>query len=131
MKKHLYSALLLVNASAVATFAQAAAPAKQDGGLMGMLPMMLVMFVIIYFLMIRPQQKKQKEQQNMLKNVKKGDKIATIGGIIGTVGMTKDGEDTIMVKIAENTVIELRKAAIAAVLNPPADKIDNKEEKKK
>ena len=87
---------------------------------------MVVLFAIMYFLMIRPQQKKQKDQQNMLKNIKKGDKIVTIGGIIGTVGVSKEGEDTIMVKIAENTVVELRKSAVATVLTPPSEKIENK-----
>jgi preprotein translocase subunit YajC len=129
MKKYLYSAILLVNAAAINTFAEGA-PSK-SGGIMDIMPMMVVMFVIIYFLMIRPQQKKQKEQQNMLKNVKKGDKIVTIGGIVGMVGGVKEGEDTIMVKIAENTVVELRKTAIAAVLNPPSEKIENKTDEKK
>jgi preprotein translocase subunit YajC len=74
-----------------------------------------VIFAIIYFLMIMPQKKKQKETQNMLNNIKKGDKIVTIGGLLGTVGNVK--ETTVMVKIADNTVVEFRKSSIASVLN--------------
>jgi len=100
------------------------------GGFGSLLPMMIVMFAIIYFLMIRPEQKKQKQRQEMLGNIKKGDKVLTAGGIIGVVGNVKD--DVIMVKIAENTVIELTKSAITSVINrETSDKEGAKEEKKK
>lgn len=93
--------------------------------------MMVVMFAIIYFLMLRPQQKKQKETQNMLNNIKKGDKVLTIAGIIGVVGNVKDS--TVMVKVADNTVLEFKKAAVSAVLNdekPSGDEKDSKKEVK-
>ena len=57
---------------------------QQGGGLAAFLPFILIMF-IIYFLMIRPQTKRQKEKDEMRKNIKKGDKIITMGGIYGTV----------------------------------------------
>jgi preprotein translocase subunit YajC len=130
MKKYFYNAVILLNVLAAGAWAQAAAPAAKKGSDPTMIYMMIVMFVIIYFLMIRPKQKKQKEMQNMLKNVKKGDKIITIGGIVGTVGGVKEGEDTIMVKVAENTVVELKKSAIASVINPQAEKAEVKTDKK-
>ena len=101
-------------------FAQAAAPGAKKGPDVTMIIMMVVLFGIVYFMMIRPQQKKQKEVQNMLKGMKKGDKVVTIGGMLGIVGSLKD--DTVMLKIADNTVVEYRKSAIAAVLG------DNKSE---
>jgi preprotein translocase subunit YajC len=102
--------------------AAASAQGKGSGGSFvgSVVPMMLVMFAIIYFLMIRPEQKKQKERQRMISEVKKGDRILTIGGVYGTVGNVKS--DSIMVKVAENTVVEIRKTAVSEVLN--ADKSD-------
>lgn len=77
----------------------------------------LIMFgavlLIMYFLVIRPQQKKQKETQSMLKNLQKGDKITTIGGIRGVVHSVKD--DVITVRVDDNVRIEFLKSAIASV----------------
>ena len=118
----LISFMLLIAALSASAFAQTAAPgAGNSAGFMGsVLPMMIIMFAIIYFLMIRPEQKKQKQRQKMMTELKKGDRILTIGGIFGTVGNVKD--NTIMVKIAENTVVELRKGAIAEVVVEKSDK---------
>ena len=85
------------------------------GSLGGMLPMLLFMFLIIYFLMIRPEQRKQKERQKLLSALKKGDRVMTSAGMFGTVGNVKD--NSVMVKIAENTVVEFSKNAVTAVLN--------------
>ena len=79
---------------------------------------MLVTFgliiVIFYFLIIRPQRKKQKETQSMLSSLRKGDKIATAGGIRGVVTAVK--ESTVTVKVDDNTKIEFNKSAISSVL---------------
>ena len=84
-------------------------------GLGSLLPMMLVMFAVVYFLMIRPEQKKQKQRQAMLQAIKKGDRVLTTAGILGTVGTVKDS--TVMVKIAENTVVEFAKSAVTSIVN--------------
>jgi preprotein translocase subunit YajC len=119
MKTYLMSAIVLL--SSVSLFAQTQTPPKTGSqSPVSMLVMMGVIFAIIYFLMIMPQRKKQKETQNMLNNMKKGDKIVTIGGLLGTVGNVKD--TTVMVKIADNTVVEFRKSAIASIINE--DKVD-------
>ena len=117
----LLSASLIVPIATAATFAQGQGGAAQGagGGFGSILPMMLLMFVIIYFLMIRPEQKKQKERQEMMKNLKKGDKVVTAGGIMGVVGNVKD--DTVMVKIADNTVVEFTRAAVSSVVQPKSD----------
>ena len=90
-------------------------------------PMMLVMFAVIYFLMIRPEQKKQKARQKMVNEMKKGDRVLTIGGIYGVVGNVKD--NAVMVKIAENTVVELRKGAISEIVVDKTES-DNKKDAK-
>lgn len=59
------------------------------GTLMSFLPMILII-AVFYFLLIRPQRKKEKETQNMLSAIKVGDKITTIGGMVGTITKIKD-----------------------------------------
>ena len=60
------------------------------------LPMILI-FVVFWFFLIRPQRKKDKEAKEMLKNLKVGDRICTIGGIYGTIVRIKDEVLTIEV----------------------------------
>jgi preprotein translocase subunit YajC len=74
-----------------------------------------LVFVIFYFLIIRPQNKKQKEAKMMLTALKKGDRVATIGGIRGVIHSVKD--DAVIIKVDDATKIEFSKSAVAAVLN--------------
>ncbi|MBD3321514.1 MAG: preprotein translocase subunit YajC [Chitinivibrionales bacterium] len=112
-----------------ASFAAFAQERPPGGGLGSgnMIFMMVIMFAIIYFLMIRPEQKKQKNRQKMISEMKKGDKVVTIGGVFGTVGNVKD--NSVMVKIAENTIVEVRKGAVSEVVNKQ-EKSDQKDGKK-
>jgi preprotein translocase subunit YajC len=89
------------------------------------LPLVLI-FGVFYFLLIRPQQQRQKEMKRMLGALKRGDRVVTGGGIIGTVqkvGMTsgKDGKpvesNEIEVEIAPNTRVTVLRETITAVLN--------------
>lgn len=73
-----------------------------------------LVIAIFYFLIIRPQNKKQKEAKKMLEALKKGDRVATIGGIRGKVVSVK--EDTIVVQVDDNTKMEFTKSAVATVL---------------
>ena len=63
---------------------QAQAPA-QGSGMASMWIMLLAIFVIMYFFMIRPQRKQQKELEKFRNELKKGDKVLTVGGIYGTI----------------------------------------------
>jgi preprotein translocase subunit YajC len=117
-----YLTLPLILLANFILFAQDKQAARPNSDPMAFLIMMAIIFAIIYFLMILPQKKKQKETQNMLNNLKKGDKVVTIGGILGTVGNVKD--NTVMVKIADNTVVEFKKTAIASVI------LDDKQQEK-
>jgi preprotein translocase subunit YajC len=76
---------------------------------------MIAMFAIIYFVMIRPEQRKQKERQKMLSALKKGDKVVTIGGIVGTITAVRDS--SYHVKSGEGAVIEITKSAIGSLVN--------------
>ena len=73
-----------------------------------------LIIVIIYFLIIRPQRKRDKEAKEMLASIAKGDKIVTIGGIHGTVVAIR--EQTVVVKVDDNSRIEFTKSAISSVV---------------
>ena len=74
----------------------------------------ILMFVIFYFLLIRPQQKKQKALQLMITQLKKGDKVVTTGGILGTVSSLQD--DYVVITVGgSDTKIEVLKSAIAGL----------------
>lgn len=73
----------------------------------GMIIQMLIwvaVFGVFYLLVIRPQKKKEKELQNMRNNVKVGDTVITIGGIIGEVASVKDGEVVLSIGPNKNKV---------------------------
>ena len=79
--------------------------------IMQLAPIVLI-FVIFYFLIMRPQQKKAKSHQEMLKELRRGDKVVTAGGIIGTVDkIVNDSE--ISLEIAENVKVRILKATIS------------------
>ena len=70
-----------------------AAQQPQGNNIMGMVmtffPFILII-VLLYFMMIRPQRKREKETREMINAMKVGDKIVTIGGIVGKVSKIKD-----------------------------------------
>ena len=76
-----------------------------DSGIGQFIPLILI-FVIFYFFLIRPQQRKAKEHKKMVEELKRGDKIVTTGGILGTVERIIDNEK-IEVKISDNVVVEI------------------------
>ncbi len=74
----------------------------------------ILMFVIFYFLLIRPQQKKAKDLQAMITQLKKGDKVVTTGGILGTISSLQD--DYVVLTVGgSDTKIEILKSAIAGL----------------
>ena len=89
-----------------------AAPAGPAGGLMSTVIMLVMMLGIFYFMLIRPENKRKKEAEQMRSSVKTGDKIITIGGIIGTVVNVKD--DKIVIETSSDQVrMELAKGSIS------------------
>lgn len=86
-----------------------------DGGFMTLLPLILI-FVVFYFLLIRPQQKKAKLHRDMLLNIRRGDKIVTGGGIIGTVTRVVS-DDELAVEIAEGIKIRVQRGLVSGVLS--------------
>ena len=72
------------------------------------IPLILI-FVIFYFFLIRPQQKKVKEHKLMVENLKRGDKVVTNGGIVGSIERVIDN-DKVEVLISENVKVEIIKS---------------------
>jgi preprotein translocase, YajC subunit len=71
---------------------------------------LLLLFVVFWLFFIRPQSKKAKEQQKFRDELKKGDKVVTIGGIHGKIDDVKD--HTVMLSIDNNVKIEIEKTAL-------------------
>ena len=96
-----------------------AQPGQGGGGIVAFLPFILIMF-IIYFLMIRPQTKRQKKN-TMRDDLKKGDKVITMGGIYGTIQGFKEKGRIAIVKVDNNTNITINKTAITGLAEQVKD----------
>ena len=89
-----------------------------QNGIGQFIPLILI-FLIFYFFLIRPQQKKVKDHKTMVENLKRGDKVVTSGGIIGTVERVLDNDKAEII-IAENIKVEIIKSTgIQGLLNAP------------
>ena len=89
-----------------------------NSGIAQFIPLILI-FVIFYFFLIRPQQKKIKDHKLMVENLKKGDKVITSGGIIGTVERVMENE-MLDVRISDDVTVEIVKTTgIQALFNKP------------
>ena len=82
--------------------------------MMQFLPLVLI-FVVFYFLLIRPQQKRAKDHKVMLSALRRGDRVVTGGGIIGTIAKVI-GDDEVTVDIAEGTRVRVLRSTITTVL---------------
>ena len=87
-----------------------------NSGIGQFIPLILI-FVVFYFFLIRPQQKKVKDHKLMVDNLKRGDKVVTSGGIVGTIERIIDGEKA-EVLISDNVKVEVVKSTgIQALVN--------------
>ncbi len=95
--------------------------AQDVAGLLGpavqFLPLILI-FIVFYVLLIRPQQARQKEVKAQLAALRRGDRIVTAGGILGTVQRVKEGSDEIEVDIAPTVRVTVLRDTITTVLKP-------------
>ncbi len=96
------------------------AQAAEDGGAGGMLQLLplVLIFVVFYFLLIRPQQKKMKAHRSMVEALKRGDKVVTGGGLLGTVTKAPDGGE-VQVEIAEGVRVKVMRHTIQEILTKP------------
>ena len=120
--------LFLGTAHAADAVAPAAiSPLSSGSALMQYAPLILIFFVF-YFLLIRPQQKRQEAQMAMLKALKKGDKVITGGGFVGTI-TKEDGDNYLIVEIANGVQVKAVRATVSGLVDdtkPDVKKIEKK-----
>lgn len=85
-------------------------PTGEPGGIASFLPLILII-VVFYFFFIRPQMKKQKDISKFRENLKKGDKIVTIGGIHGKI--LEMQEKTLIIEVEGQNRLKIEKSAVA------------------
>lgn len=85
------------------------------GGLQAFLPLILI-FVIFYFLLIRPQQKRMKEHKAMLAAIRRGDRIVTNGGLIGSVVKVVNDQE-LSVEVADGVRVRVMRDMVASVMS--------------
>jgi preprotein translocase subunit YajC len=81
---------------------------------MSFVPLVLIFF-IMYFLLIRPQQKRLRQHQELIGALKKGDRVVTGGGILGTIAKF-EGEDIIVIEIAPNVKVRVARSSITEMV---------------
>ena len=93
-----------------------------ESGIAQLIPLILI-FIIFYFFLIRPQQKKVKEHKVMVEGLKRGDKVITSGGIIGTVERIIEN-DRAEILISDNVKVEVIKSTgVQALISGTEPKI--------
>ncbi len=108
-------------------FAQQSAPASPTPGMSpGMVQLLFfgLLFAAMWFLLIAPQRKKQKEHQKMVNALANGDEILLAGGIFGEI--TSVRPDRLIVRIGDNTKVEVDRGFIHAVIRKSGDGGDKK-----
>lgn len=102
--------------AAPAATAQPQAAAGGASSLVGMFITFGAIFVVFYLLLIRPQKKQEKARQEMLKGLKKNDRVVTIGGIHGTVASVREKDATLKLDDAGNVKVRFSRSAISQIL---------------
>ncbi len=98
--------------SAIAFAQEASAPAAAPpGGMLASFVPFILIFVLFYFLLIRPQQTKQKKHRALLESLKKGDKVVTNSGILGTV--MNLSKDVVTLQAGENVKLRILRDSIS------------------
>ena len=127
-----YSVISPVVSSIIpAAYAQSTRSGGGGGAEIISLMPLLIIFAIFYFLLIRPQQQHHKRLRAELKALRRGDRIVTAGGVIGTVQRTQEGTPEVEVEIAQNVRVLVQRNTIAAVLTSTAKPVNNETAKKK
>ncbi len=87
---------------------------QEEGGIGQMLPFFIIiiaLLAIFYFLMLRPQKRRQKEQDELIRGLKRGDRVVTSGGIFGEIERI-EGESVVL-KLEGGTKLRILKSNIA------------------
>ncbi len=101
----------------------AAQGAPAQPGIESLLVQLGIIFVIFYFLLIRPQQKKHKAHQLMVSALKKGDKVITGAGFVGTVTKANEGDRFVNVEIANGVEVQVLRSTINEFSDKPQNEV--------
>lgn len=110
------STLVLAVDPAPAPAAGKEGPAPDPSPFSSLLTLMPVFLVLFYLIVIRPQQKERKQRETLLGSLKKGDRVVTIGGILGQVASISPDDKEVVLKVDDNTRVRFRRSAIQAIL---------------
>src|SRR4051794_26663559 len=89
----------------------------QGGGLPSMLPLFVLGLVVLFLMVVvfPAQRRQKKEQEATVASIKRGTKILTNAGIVGTVVSAKDGEDEIVIR-SEDSKLRIKRSVVVQVL---------------
>lgn len=76
---------------------------------------LIAILALMYFLLIRPQQKRYDEHQRLIKDIRRGDRIITGGGVHATV-IKMEGDEVLVVEIADNVRVRIQRATISGII---------------
>jgi preprotein translocase subunit YajC len=109
-------------------YAQAAAGGGDASSMMVQLAPLALIFVVFYFFLIRPQQQKAKQQRSMLDAIRRGDRVVTAGGLIGTIAKVVNNEE-VLIDLADNVRVRAVRSTISQVLakTEPAKEVKSKD----
>ncbi|MBW6459657.1 MAG: preprotein translocase subunit YajC [Bacteroidales bacterium] len=99
-----------MNLSYILLFAPTQGQEGSGSNFMSFLPLVLIILVF-YLFFIRPQMKKSKDQRRFRENLKKGDKVITIGGIHGKIA--EIDETTVVLEVGNQMRLTFEKSAVA------------------
>lgn len=110
--------------------AQAAQEAPKSNYILRLLIPMALFFMVIYILLLRPQRKKERQRKEMLSQIKKNDKVMTIGGVYGTVASIRP--DEVVLKVDDNANVRVRfsRSSIAKIIVEEEGELPNEQREK-
>ncbi|AOX16304.1 preprotein translocase subunit YajC [Kozakia baliensis] len=100
-----------------------------NSGIIQFAPMILV-FIVFYFMLIRPQQTRQRELKAQLAALRRGDRVLTSGGIIGTVQLAREGSPEVEVEIAPGIRVQIMRSNVSEILSSSAKPANDVKTKK-
>lgn len=118
-------------AADAATEAAAAADANPMATIGTQFLWLIAVVALFYVLLIMPQKKRFKEHKEMLDMLKKGDKVITAGGLLGTIENISDDSDEIVLDMGHGTKVSALRSTIHKKHDEDTKKKDDKKEDKK
>lgn len=92
------------------------------GGILPTLIMFAPLILLFYFLILRPQQAQEKKRRQMIEALKKNDRVLTSAGIYGTIVSIDSNEDRMVLKVADNTKMDMTRSSVIRIFENSNDK---------